>query len=103
MRQASTLGDLLALSRSSSADLHAWLQARDSLLVERLAAEAQARGETLAQFLRIATADFLADADEESWIGLVSAMRDGGADPGAVCVARVMAFRIALERRERRP
>jgi hypothetical protein len=99
MSDAATLGEILALSRHSSADLRAWLQAQDPALVDRLAAAAQVRGETVAQFLRIATADFLAEADEERWASLISALRDSD-DPGAVCVARIMTFRLELERPE---
>lgn len=96
MNDASTLGDFLAFNRRSSADLRAWLQAQDPMLIDRLAKEAETRGETIAQFLRIATADFMAEADEESWTSLISALRDG-ADPGAVCVVRMMDFRVQLE------
>jgi hypothetical protein len=99
MSDAATLGEILALSRQSSARLRDWLQAQEPALVERLAAAAQARGETVAQFLRIATADFLAEADEERWASLISALRDSD-DPGAVCVARIMTFRLELERPE---
>lgn len=100
MSNAATLGDLLALTRQSSADLRVWLKAQDPALIERLLREAAVRGETIAQFLRIATADFLAEADEESWASLISALRDGD-DPGAVCVQRVMAFRLEIERPEK--
>lgn len=96
MNQAATLGEFLAFNRRSSADLRAWLQGQDPTLIDRLVKEADARGETIAHFLRIATADFMAEADEEAWASLISALRDG-ADPGAVCVARVMDFRVRLE------
>ena len=46
--------------------------------------------------MRIAVADFLAEADEEGWASLMSAVRDA-ADPGAVCLARMTAFRVAME------
>jgi hypothetical protein len=90
------LGELLSLGRSSSASLRAWLQAEDGSLARRLESEAEARGETLAQFLRIAVSDFLAEADEETWASLVSTMRDAP-DPGAACVACVAGFRVRLE------
>lgn len=96
MSEPVTLGDFLAFNRKSSVELRAWLLAQDPSLIERLVKEADVRGETIAQFLRIATADFMAEADEETWASLVSALRDG-ADPGAVCVARVMDFRVRLE------
>jgi hypothetical protein len=92
------LGDLLALGRRSSADLSAWLNAQDQALAARIAREASQREESIAQFVRVAVADFLAEADEEAWAGLVSAIRDA-ADPGAACVARMTAFRLQLEGR----
>jgi hypothetical protein len=90
------LGELLSLGRTSSADLHVWLAAEDEVLAERLWREAEVRGESAAQFLRIAVSDFLAEADEESWADLVSALRDAR-DPGAACVAKVTAFRVRME------
>ena len=52
--------------------------------------------ESAAQFLRIAVSDFLAEATEESWADLVSALRNAR-DPGAACVAKVTAFRVRME------
>lgn len=101
MSQPATLGEFLAFNRRSSAELRVWLQEQEPMLIDRLVREADARGETIAQFLRIATADFLAEADEESWATLISALRDG-ADPGAVCVARVVDFRVRLEQPRQR-
>lgn len=91
------LGDLLALSRRSSADLAAWLDSADASLRSRLEQEAKDRNENLAEFVRIAVADFLASADEEAWASLLSAMRAAD-DPGAACLARMAAFRVQLER-----
>ncbi len=91
------LGDLLALSRQSSAELSAWLNTADADLKARLEAEAQTRRESVAEFVRIAVADFLALADEEAWASLLSSMRDA-ADPGAACLARMAAFRLTMER-----
>lgn len=90
------LGDLLALGRRSSAELKAWLGANDPAAAERLASEAERRGESEALFLRIAVCDFVAEADEEAWAGLMSAARDA-ADPGAACASRMIAFRLRLE------
>jgi len=64
--------------------------------VDQVESEAELRSETLAQFVRIAVADFLAEADEEAWAGLISAIRDAP-DPGAACIARVTAFRLQRE------
>lgn len=101
MSQTATLGEFLAFNRRSSAELRVWLQEQEPSLIERLTQEADVRGETITQFLRIATADFMAEADEEAWASLISALRDG-ADPGAVCVARVMDFRVRLEQPRQR-
>ena len=90
------LGDLLALRGKSSADLGAWLSDHDPSTASQLASEAARRGESEAQFLRIAVSDFMAEADEESWASLISAARDAR-DPGAACAVRVIAFRLHLE------
>lgn len=91
------LGDLMALGNRRSADLTSWLNGVDAALGARLERAAAERGETLAQFIRVAAADFLAQADEEAWAGLLSSARDAG-DPGAACVAAMTAFRLRLER-----
>lgn len=96
MSRSVALGDLLAFSRSSSGEIEAWLANADAKLGERINAEAVARGESVAQFVRIAVADFLAEADEEAWANLLSAARDS-MDPGAACLARMTTFRIAME------
>lgn len=90
------LGDLLALGQRSSADLYLWLKEAGRDVAEQLAHEAACRGESQAQFLRIAVSDFMAEADEEAWASLLSAARDA-TDPGAVCAARMIAFRLRLE------
>jgi hypothetical protein len=97
MSRTTQLGELLALGRTSSAALQSWLCAEDETLAQRLEREARVRGETIAQFLRIAVSDFLAEADEEAWANLVSALRDAR-DPGAVCVSKVLTFRVQMER-----
>jgi hypothetical protein len=90
-----SLGDLLALSRGSSSDLQHWLEAIDEGLAERVRREADIRGESIAQFVRIAVADFLAEADEEAWADLMSAARDAP-DPGAACVIKMTAVRLQM-------
>lgn len=91
------LGDMLAFKDQSSANLGRWLAATDPLLAAEVGEQAAVRGETLAQFLRIAVSDFLAEADEEAWADLVSALRDDE-DPAIRCVRKMAAFRIRLER-----
>ena len=65
-------------------------------LAERIRNQSVLRGEGAAQFVRIAVADFLAEASEEDWTSLMSAVRDA-VDPGAACLAKMTAFRLALE------
>ncbi|MBL8547825.1 MAG: hypothetical protein JNL81_15270 [Hyphomonadaceae bacterium] len=90
------LGDLIALGNRSSGELKIWLRANDPAAAEQLALEAGRRGESEALFLRIAVCDFVAEADEDAWAGLLSAARDAD-DPGAACAARMIAFRLRLE------
>ncbi len=90
------LGELLALGAASSAELQAWLRGEDETLAVRLQHEAELRGETLAQFVRVAVSDFLAEADEERWTSLISSLRNAR-DPGAACVAHVADFRVRME------
>jgi hypothetical protein len=85
------------LGRRSSTDLSAWLEASNAELRARLEEQAALRRESLAQFIRIAVADFLAEADEEAWASLMSSARDAP-DPGVACLSRMTAFRLELER-----
>lgn len=96
MSRALHLGELLAFRQRSSAELARWLDAADRSLAEQMRDQAALRGESLAEFVRIAVADFLAEADEETWADLLSAVRDAG-DPGARCVGKMAAFRIRME------
>ncbi|MFT3728192.1 MAG: hypothetical protein QM759_10250 [Terricaulis sp.] len=96
MSKTIVLGDLLAFSRTSSNDMQAWLTKADPVLAAKIHDQAAVRGETLVQFVRIAVADFLAEADEETWASPMSAVRDA-VDPGAACLARMTDFRIAME------
>lgn len=97
MTGAMHLGELLTLRQRCSDDLESWLAGYDARLAASVREQAQIRGETLAQFVRIAVSDFLAEADEESWADLISALRDAD-DPGARCVDKMVAFRVGLER-----
>lgn len=93
------LGDMLAFQTQSSAKLERWLAAADSGLAARIGEQASLRGETRAQFVRIAVSDFLAEADEEAWANLISAIRDAD-DPSARCVAKMVSFRLRLEQHD---
>jgi hypothetical protein len=90
------LGELLAFRNRPNASIESWLAGHDAALAARVAEQAATRGETLAQFVRIAVADFLAEAGEEAWADLISAIRDA-VDPGARCVEKMVAFRVQLE------
>lgn len=96
MSGAMHLGELLAFRNQPSAGMESWLAGYDAALAARVTEQAATRGETLAQFVRIAVADFLAEAEEEAWADLISAIRDA-ADPGARCVEKMVAFRVRLE------
>ena len=96
MSRAMQLGEILSLGQTSSAELQSWLSTEDARLEQELQREANLRGETLAQFVRIAVSDFMAEADEETWADLVSALRDAR-DPGAACVSKVAGFRLRME------
>jgi len=96
MSDSVLLGDLLSFSRRSSGDIEAWLTNADPDLIVQIGGEAAQRHESVSQFVRIAVADFMAEASEEDWASLMSAVRDA-ADPGAACLARMTAFRIAME------
>jgi hypothetical protein len=90
------LGELLELGAASSAELKAWLMGEHETLAHRLQREADVRGESVAQFVRIAVSDFMAEAGEENWTSLISTIRDAP-DPGAACLALVTDFRVRLE------
>jgi hypothetical protein len=91
------LGEMLAFRNQSSARLEAWLACVNQELATGVGEAAALRGETLAQFIRISVSDFLAEADEESWVDLLSAIRAAD-DPGARCVEKMVAFPLRLER-----
>lgn len=92
-----TLGDFLA-DGEAAARLQPWLAATDADLAGRLAQAAQAAGESVPEFVEAAIADFIAEADDERWTNLISAVRDA-ADPGLACVAAVVRSKIAPAKR----
>jgi hypothetical protein len=96
MRGPAHLGELLAFRDRSSGHLARWLAECDPALAARLCEQAARCGETVAQFVRIAVADFLAEAPEEAWADLLSSVRDAD-DPGARCIDRMTSFRAARE------
>lgn len=96
MSRSVQLGELLALGATTSAELKTWLMGEHETLAHRLEREAGVRGESLAQFVRIAVSDFMAEADDEIWTSLISTVRDAS-DPGAACLALVTDFRVRME------
>lgn len=86
------LGDILADARASSDGFARWLETADPELAERVAAAAA--GESLSGFARTAVAEFSELASEEDWADLMSRLRDGD-DPGHVCLATMVQWRLA--------
>jgi hypothetical protein len=52
---------------------------------------------TVAQYARMAVADFARLADDEAWASLLSRLRDHP-DPGAVCLAEMVRWRMSAQR-----
>lgn len=90
---SATLGDFLG-DTGAAERLGPWLDAVDADLGRRLAAAAQAAGETPQAFARAAMAQFVAEADDERWTNLISAARDGE-DPALACLAAVLRSKLA--------
>ena len=90
------LGDVLALARNSGVAIQDWLRSVDESLESRLRSAAAARGESVSEFVRIAIADFLTEAEEEDWAGLLSATRSAE-DPAAAAFVKMTMFRLTLE------
>lgn len=89
---SATLGDFLGDSGAAER-LGPWLDAVDADLGRRLAAAAQAAGETPQDFARAAMAEFVAEANDERWTNLISAARDGE-DPALACLAAVLRSKL---------
>lgn len=78
-----TLGEVLAMTRRSAGALAA--APLPDELRQRLAAVAEAEGETPDSLVRIAVVEFSQEAGPDEWTTLMSRLRDR-ADPGAVCL-----------------
>jgi len=96
-RGSLTLGDFLGVGVAAGR-LEAWLAATDADLGSRLAAAAEAAGESVADFVQDALAEFTAEADDERWTNLISAVRDA-TDPALACVAAVVRSKVAPAKR----
>lgn len=89
-----TLGDLLALARSSTNGFQEWVEASDAKLAEEILAALLAdTEEAFTAFARRAVADFTRFADEEAWAHLMTLIRDRE-DPGAACLAAMVRWRL---------
>lgn len=87
-----TLGDFIG-DRTSAERLESWLAAADPDLGRRLAEAAADAGESAADFVQAAMAEFVADANDERWTNLISAARDA-ADPALACLATVLRSKL---------
>ncbi|WP_297695204.1 peptidylprolyl isomerase [Phenylobacterium sp.] len=92
-----TLGDFLA-DGAAAHRLESWLTASDADLARRLATSAEAAGESVADFVQAALAEFVEEADDERWTKLISAARDAE-DPALACVAAVVRAKVAPAKR----
>ena len=87
---SATLGAIL--SDATAADrLETWLAAVDPALAERV--RRAAGDQAPPDFVRAALADFVAQADDERWTNLISAVRDA-ADPALACLAYVLRSKL---------
>lgn len=91
-----TLGDLLASARRSAAMVGPALAAGDPGLARAAERASAAAGEPLHSYARVAVADFARHASENDWSSLLRTVRDSD-DPGADCLAAMVAWRIARD------
>jgi peptidyl-prolyl cis-trans isomerase C len=96
-RSCVTLGDLLD-GGAAAGRLEAWLAATDPDLAARLARAAQEGGETVADFVAHAVAEFVEEADDERWTNLISAARDAP-DPAVACLATLVRSKVEPAKR----
>ncbi len=87
------LGDILAAAHDRAGAFGAWLEASDPVLMQSVAAAAAAAGQSPADFVRVAVADFARFASEEDWAMLTSRLRSGS-DPGTVCLLAMLRWRV---------
>jgi hypothetical protein len=88
------LGDLLATARNSAGAFQAWLAASDPELAARVVDAAAREGNSPTAFVRAAVSDFSRFASEEDWATLTSRLQGGNDDPGTVCLAAMVEWRI---------
>ena len=89
---SATLGDFIG-DRASAERLETWLAAADPDLARRLAEAAETAGESAADYVQAAMAEFVAEANDERWTNLISAARDAE-DPALACLATVLRSKL---------
>ena len=88
------LGDLLARFDDETVASETILRLGDLSLITTLHAQAEARGETLGGYAAGAVRRFAAEASDETWTSLMSAMARAE-DPGAVCLKQALTHHIS--------
>jgi hypothetical protein len=74
------------------------LRLGDLALVAKLRERAEADGQSLGDFARIAVRRFAAEASDERWVSLMGTMARAE-DPGAVCLKQALGFVLQDEPR----
>jgi hypothetical protein len=89
-----TLGSIIARLSDETLVQETLLALDDLALLARVQGAAAAAGEPLASFAGAAVGRFVAEADDEAWLSLVTAA-SRAADPAAACLRRMLAFSLA--------
>lgn len=87
-----TLGRMLR-DDEAALRLEPWLAQVDPSLLERAAQAAAAEAQSLAEFVRVQTAAFVAKADDEAWTQLISAAQ-GAEDPALAGLAAILKSKL---------
>ncbi|HEY9216479.1 MAG TPA: peptidylprolyl isomerase [Phenylobacterium sp.] len=90
------LGDLL--TDEAAGRVEPWLQASDAALAERVAQAAAAAGETVAEFVQLSVAAFVAEANDERWTQLISATQDSQ-DPALAAISQILRSKLIPAKR----
>lgn len=93
-----TLGDILGAARRSATGFECWIEKSEPEFAMEIKLAASESGQTPADFIRSAVADFSNFADEEDWAQLTRIIRDDP-DPGMACLATMTRWRLDLLRR----
>jgi peptidyl-prolyl cis-trans isomerase C len=92
-----TLGDLVS-DAAAVARVEPWLAASDPALGRRVAEAAEAAGEGVAEFVRLAVAAFVAEADDERWTQLVSTAQ-GAEDSALAAISQILRSKLTPAKR----